>query len=185
MVHSLVKFVPYDEDVHRAQFFALNVEYLTWFVDEAFARHNIDVTSLSGQTVQEYVETFLDDFVKIRPSKGIIYLLAIEGNVVGMGALRELEKRVGEIKRMYIRPEYRGRGFGKELVKRLIDKGREFGYSTLRLDTADFMTVAHNVYRSAGFKEIDCYSGCETPEWYQLYCIFMEKTLETKMRQTQ
>jgi len=174
----LVKFVPYDETAHRHHFLKLNVEHLNWFVEEAFTRHNIDATALAGPpTIQEYVETHLDDFTSIRPPKGIIYMVETEGNVVGMGALRELEEGIGEIKRMYIRPKYRGRGLGKELLGKLIEKAKEFGYTTLRLDTADFMTVAQNIYRSAGFKEIDEYTGCEIPEWYRPYSKFMEKLL--------
>ena len=174
----MARFVRYDETVHRDHFLKLNVEHLNWFVREAFTRHNIDTTALTGPpTVQEYVETNFDDFTSLRPPKGIIYMVETEGNVVGMGALRELEEEVGEIKRMYIRPKYRGRGLGKKLLKKLIEKAKEFGYSTLRLDTADFMTVAQNIYRSIGFKEIEEYSGCETPEWYRPYSKFMEKLL--------
>lgn len=173
----LVKFVPYDKRTHRAHFLKLNVEHLNWFVEQAFTRHDIDMTLLKGPSVQEYVEIHLDDFTSIRPPKGIIYIVEVDGEVVGMGALRELEEGVGEIKRMYIRPKYRGRGLGKKLLKKLMEKAKEFGFSTLRLDTADFMIIAQNIYRSVGFKEIDEYAGCEIPEWYRPYSKFMEKLL--------
>ena len=177
--HFLVNFVPYDEMTHRDHFLKLNVEHLNWFVEEAFARHNIDTIAIAGpRTVQEYVETHLDEFTSIKPPKGIIYMVETEGKVVGMGALRELKEGVGEIKRMYIRPKYRGRGLGKKLLQKLMEKAKEFGYTTLRLDTADFMIVAQNIYRSAGFKEIEEYPGCETPEWYRPYSKFMEKLLK-------
>ncbi|UCH02861.1 MAG: GNAT family N-acetyltransferase [Candidatus Bathyarchaeota archaeon] len=94
-----------------------------------------------------------------------------------MGALKKLEDGIGEIKRMYIRPEHRGQGYGKTILNRLIDKSRELGYSTIRLDTADFMTTAQSMYRSAGFTMRDKYSGSEIPEWYQPYTVFMEKKL--------
>lgn len=173
----MVKFVPYDEKTHRAQFFDLNVEFLTWYSDKMLERSNINAEAMIGQSIREYVKSFLDDFVKIRPPEGIIYVLEARGRVVGMGALKKLETEVGEIKRMYIRPEYRGKGFGKELLKRLIEKSKEFGYSTLRLESAKFMPAAHHVYRSAGFKERGKYSGGETPEWALPHCIFMEKKL--------
>ena len=97
-IHYLVNFVPYDEMTHRDPFLKLNVEHLNWFVKEAFARHNIDTIAIAGpRTVQEYVETHLDEFTSIRPPKGIIYMVEAEGKVVGMGALRELEEGVGEI----------------------------------------------------------------------------------------
>jgi len=173
----VANFVPYDDFVHRAQFFELNVEYSTWVFDKYFERHNIDIISILGKSVQEFVATVIDNFTNIRSSDGITYLLEIEGKVEGMGALIKLEEGVGEIKRMYIRPKYQGKGYGKEMLNKLIKKAKELGYSTLRLETADFSTTAHYVYRSAGFKEIAEYHGGETPEWLRPYCIFMEKNL--------
>jgi GNAT superfamily N-acetyltransferase len=173
----LVKFVPYDEKTHRGQFFELNVEFLTWYSKEMLERSSVNAEEMVGKTISEYVESFLDDFVKIHPPEGIIYVLEVEDKIVGMGAVKKLEKGVGEIKRMYIRPEYRGRGFGKELLKKLIDKAKEFGFSTVRLESAKFMPTAHHIYRSVGFKERDSYSGGETPEWALPHCIFMEKML--------
>jgi ribosomal protein S18 acetylase RimI-like enzyme len=156
----------------------LNVEHLTWFVAQAVTRHRIDLPVLTGPpTVQAYVEAHLDEFTSIRPPDGIIYIIETATKVVGMGALRALGNGVGEIKRMYIRPRDRGQGLGKKLLQKLIGKAREFGYTTLRLDTADFMTVAQHIYRAAGFTEIDEYPGCELPEWYRPYGMFMEKRL--------
>jgi len=173
----LVEFVPYDEKIHRAQFFELNVKYVTWIFEEMRVRQNIDVIPSIEQTIREYVEVSLEDLTTVRPPKGIIYVLEDEGKMVGMGALKELEVGIGEIKRMYICPRYRGKGLGKEMFEKLIERGKEFGFSTLRLETADFMTQAHKVYRSAGFKEIGGYSGGEMPEWYRPNCIFMEKSM--------
>jgi GNAT superfamily N-acetyltransferase len=173
----VANFVPYDDSVHRAQFFELNVEYATWFADEVRALHNFDIVLMLGKSVHEYVETVIDNFTNIRSSDGITYLLEIGGEVEGMGALIKLEEGVGEIKRMYIRPKYQGKGYGKEMLNRLIKKAKELGYSTLQLETADFSTTAHHVYRSAGFKEIAEYHGGETPEWLRPYCLFMEKNL--------
>ncbi|UCE96802.1 MAG: hypothetical protein JSV51_04215, partial [Candidatus Bathyarchaeota archaeon] len=79
----MFRFVPYDETTHRDHFLQLNVEHLTWFVEEAFTRHNIDITTLRGPpTVQEYVEANLDDFTSIRPPKGIIYIVETDESVV-------------------------------------------------------------------------------------------------------
>ena len=140
-------------------------------------RSNVNAEEMVGKTISEYVESFIDDFVKIQPPEGIIYVLEVEDKIVGMGAVKKLERGVGEIKRMYIRPQYRGRGFGKELLKRLTEKAKEFGYSKLRLESAKFMQTAHHIYRSEGFKERDSYSGGETPEWALPHSISMEKRL--------
>jgi GNAT superfamily N-acetyltransferase len=146
----VANFVPFDDFVHRAQFFELNVEYATWFADEVRARHNFDIVSMLGKSVHEYVETVIDNFTNIRLSEGITYVLEIDGKVEGMGALIKLEEGVGEIKRMYIRPKYQGKGYGKEMFNRLITKAKELGYSTLRLETADFSTTAHQMLLSHG-----------------------------------
>jgi len=173
----LPEFVPYDDRVHRQFFYELNVEYLTWWVEQVQARHAIDVPSTAGETVQEYVAKVIDDYSHIPPSEGILYLLKCKGAIVGMGALKKLEPGIGEIKRMFIQPKYRGRGYGKHMLERLMEKGRELGYSILRLETADFSETAHHIYRAAGFKEIAGFPGGETPEWYRSHCLFMEKKL--------
>lgn len=173
----MVKFVPYDDNRHRIPFFELNVELITWISEEMRARHNVDAESMMGQTVQEYVETVFDTFAALKPPKGMLYILEIDDEVAGMGAVKPLEDGVGEIKRMYIRPKYRGKGFGKAMLQRLIQKAKTLGYTTLRLETGDYSTTAHHIYRSAGFKDIDEYTHMETPEWYRQYCLFMEKKL--------
>jgi GNAT superfamily N-acetyltransferase len=138
----LFRFVPYDETIHRNHFLKLNIEHLNWFVEKAFTTHDIDIAALTGPpSVEDYVKAHLDKFTSIKPPNGIIYIIETDKNVVGMGALKELGEGIGEIKRMYIRPEYRGRGLGKKLLKKLIEKAKEFGYATLRLDTADFMML--------------------------------------------
>lgn len=124
-------FVPYDDAAHRDQFLQLNVEYLTWFINKASTQHNIDLPSVTDSTIREYVERIIDDYTCIPSSEGIIYMLEIEGRIVGMGVLKKLEADIGEIKRMYIRPEYRGRRYGKTMLSKLIDKGKALGYSPI------------------------------------------------------
>ena len=117
----LPEFVPYDDTVHRQFYFELNVEYLTWWVEQVQAHHSIDVVSTARETVQEYVAKVMDDFSHIPPSEGILYLLKCKGAIVGMGALKKLEPGIGEIKRMFIRPKYRGQGYGKRMLERLVE----------------------------------------------------------------
>jgi GNAT superfamily N-acetyltransferase len=96
-------------------------------------------------------------------------------NAVGMGALRRLEDEVGEVKRMFIQPDFQGKGYGKLMMVRLMDKARELGYRTLRLDTGRMLEAAVHVYKSVGFREIAKYPGTEShggPGY-----IYMEKSL--------
>ncbi|GAH09307.1 unnamed protein product [marine sediment metagenome] len=78
---------------------------------------------------------------------------------------------------MYIRPNYRGNGYGKKILELLLKKGEEFGFSSIRLDTGEFMTAAHRVYRSAGFQECERYLESEVPEFFLPHWLFMEKFL--------
>jgi GNAT superfamily N-acetyltransferase len=89
--------------------------------------------------------------------------------------LKPLSADIGEIKRMYVRPEYRRQGFGKALMEQLLEEADRIGYRHLRLDSARFMESAHQLYRSYGFAEIDPYAGSEVPHEYQKHWIFMQR----------
>lgn len=85
-------------------------------------------------------------------------MLAYEDDrAVGCGALRPLEIGVCEMKRLYIRPTFRGTGAGGALMQSLIRSAKEIGYQKLRLDTLRSMATAIAIYRSHGFKEIPPY----------------------------
>ncbi|MFX0059659.1 MAG: GNAT family N-acetyltransferase [Candidatus Hodarchaeota archaeon] len=92
-----------------------------------------------------------------------------------MGALRKVQMNIGEIKRMFILPEFRGNGFGKVLLEKLLEKGKEFGCSTFILDTGKFMKSAQHIYRLAGFQNSPEYSKSEVPKQLRHLCLFMKK----------
>jgi len=82
-------------------------------------------------------------------------LLAMDGEkAIGCGALRNLgagEERTCEMKRLYVRPEARGRGVGRQIAVRLIQEGIRLGYSSMVLDTLDRLQDAMQLYESLGF----------------------------------
>jgi len=94
-----------------------------------------------------------------------------------MACLKALEGDIGEIKRMYVRPEYRGQGIGRALLEQLFDEALDIGYVKLRLDSALFMKEAHQLYRAMGFKATAPYPGSEILPEYHSFWVFMEKSL--------
>jgi GNAT superfamily N-acetyltransferase len=91
--------------------------------------------------------------------------------------MRRIRPDMGEIKRMYIRPEFRGMGIGRALLEGLIAEAREIGYPRVLPDSTRFMKEAHSLYRSVGFEEIGPYPESEIPAEYQSHWILMELKL--------
>jgi putative acetyltransferase len=88
----------------------------------------------------------------------LTFLVAsVDGHALGCGALRPLEPGVGEVKRMFVLPEFRGRGIARQILMALESTARERGYSTLRLETGTRQPEAIGLYRSAGYSKIPCF----------------------------
>ena len=94
---------------------------------------------------------------------GRLFLAFDDMQVAGCGALRQIDAQTCEMKRFYVRPAFRGKGFGRELIHALIDSAREIGYARMRLDTLPSMTKAIAIYRSLGFEEIAPYQTNPVP----------------------
>jgi GNAT superfamily N-acetyltransferase len=148
---------------------------MSWAIKEMSEYYKIDMSAMS---VREYVTSTIDKLCSDVPPQGIYYLLKLENAIIGMGALRQIRKDIGEIKRMYIRPAYRGKGYGKALLQQLLQKAKEFGYHSIYLDTGPFMTAAQHLYRSFRFIERDEYPEVEVPPQFRSQWVFMEKTLK-------
>ncbi len=89
---------------------------------------------------------------------GRLVLAEVGHSPAGCIALKRLEAGVCEMKRLYVKPEFRGLGIGLKLARHIIDEARFVGYQTMRLDTiAGKMESAIALYRSLGFNEIPPY----------------------------
>jgi ribosomal protein S18 acetylase RimI-like enzyme len=86
---------------------------------------------------------------------GCLLIARLFAEPIGCGALRTFEPGIGEIKRMWVSPEVRGVGVGRRLLQELERVARKRKMRALRLDTNESLSEAINLYRSAGFREID------------------------------
>lgn len=173
----MIEYIPIDLNIHKSLLLDLNDEYLSWIADEVKKYYNIDLVSLLGTPIRDYAKSSVEDLTSYKPPKGEFYLLKIKDEIIGMGAFRKLKVDIGEIKRMYIKPKFRGKGFGKALLKHLLKMGETFGCSKILLDTGQFMITAQHVYRSEGFKVTAKYPETEVPPKMQPYWLYMERNV--------
>jgi ribosomal protein S18 acetylase RimI-like enzyme len=102
------------------------------------------------------------------PPAGRLLLAEWEGQLAACVALHKLEPDTCEMKRLYLRPQFRGKGIGRTLAERIIAEARQIGYRRMRLDTVEpVMKDAVAIYRKLGFKEIAPY--CPNPIAGALY----------------
>jgi GNAT superfamily N-acetyltransferase len=164
-VHVRLAELPDDRDAVAR----LWLEYLSWGNDEMEARHGFRLP------VREAVERDLAAIHKFQPPHGRIVLAVGDGRAYGIGCLQRIGSDTAEIKRMYVEPAHRRAGAGSSVLERLLAEAEGAGYTQVRLDSPDFMSAAHAMYRRHGFVDIAAYPESEIPDEYKAHWVFMER----------
>ncbi len=98
-----------------------------------------------------------DEFASVEdmaPPSGLFVIARLDGDAVGCGGFKRVDKAAGEIKRVWTAPSARGLGVARRMLRTLEAAAREKGLKTLRLDTNRALTEAHALYKSEGYREI-------------------------------
>lgn len=90
---------------------------------------------------------------------GRLYLAYYEEKLAGCIGLRKIDELSCEMKRLYVRPQFRGKHIGDYLVKQIVEDAKLIGYSHMMLDTLPFLKSAMHMYKKYGFYEISSYNN--------------------------
>ena len=118
-----------------------------------------------GDEVKECLKSqHLDDELNDLQKKyalpdGRLYLVRVDGETAGCVGLTRNDEDYCELKRLYVRPEFRGKHLSKALIEKVIDDAKSIGYKYMRLDTFPFMKAAIKLYEKYGFEYIENYNG--------------------------
>ena len=147
-------------------------EYLSFIAKELIRspwNYNLDV---------EYAVNFtMNNLDKFAEPDGRLLLVEVDGEIAGTISLRKIREDAGEIKRMYVKPKFRGKKLGNLLIEEVIEISKGNEYSKLYLDTAHFMSSAKYLYKKYGFKETTSYPESIIPKGLLDIMIFMMKEL--------
>lgn len=110
---------------------------------------------LTDEELESAHGMFRAELPKLLGPQGRLCLATVGGIAAGVGALKPVSSEVGELKRMFVRPEHRRMGVGRLILERLISDARQIGYRQMRLETMTYMAEAHSLYRSIGFVDTE------------------------------
>lgn len=147
-------------------------EYLTFIAKELIKapfNFNLDI--------EHEVNFTLNNLDKFAEPDGRLLLIEVDSEIAGTISLRKIREDAGEIKRMYIKPKFRGNKLGNLLIKEVIKISQENEFQKLYLDTANFMSSAIYLYKKYGFKKIASYPENVLPKGLLNQMIFMMKEL--------
>jgi GNAT superfamily N-acetyltransferase len=147
---------------------------LTWQIERRRDQDHQVEQMLAGYLAE--LHTVMPDFVPDDASPtapidvhlpiGFFLLVMVGEEPVACGVLRYLSEHSGELRRMWVKPMWRGRGIAKYLLGELEELARELGLAELFLDTNRGLTPAIQLYRSTGYREIPCYNDNQFADYW-------------------
>ena len=108
-------------------------------------------------TFQDFEQEMADFPDEYSAPHGCLLLALYGEELAGCVALRGLGNGICEMKRLYVKPAFRGLKVGRALAEAIIKAGKDLGYTHMRLDTVPYMKEAISLYRSLGFTQIESY----------------------------
>lgn len=148
-------------------------EILNLFAEYTALLTNLETRFSKYLEIQHYDDEIKHLEAKYSRPYGRLYLCKVDGKSAGCIALRKLSDSKCEMKRLFIRPEFRGLHIGSILVDHVIADAREIGYREMYLDTIPQFRSAIEIYKSRGFEETARYN--DSPE--ELPTLFFIKML--------
>jgi GNAT superfamily N-acetyltransferase len=147
-------------------------EFLKWHLQ----RHTEDIELINEyfdpKDFEKELKTLPGNYAK---PDGQLLLALYNKKAAGCVALKKIDDASCEMKRMFVYPEYHGKGIGYVLAKAIIDEAKNIGYKTMRLDTSFRQVEALKLYESLGFKKIKPYY--DLSEEQKNWLVFMEMEL--------
>jgi GNAT superfamily N-acetyltransferase len=162
---------------HRGELMELNLEYVSWVIAEFDREFGVAVEDVVGMSASDYVAAVTEKVCGDSPPAGVFYLVKINGELAGMGGLRRVREGLAEIKRIYVRPDFRGLQLGERILVRLLEDAKNFGYLRICLESGPFMKFAHRLYEQHGFTDCPIYEGAEVPAQFYDRWRFMQRSL--------
>jgi GNAT superfamily N-acetyltransferase len=149
---------------------------LNAFIDWLRQRYITDI-----QIIDDYFDykAFEEELMSLpgeySPPSGRLLLALSNGQPAGCVALRKIDDRMCEMKRLFVHPQFHGKGIGRLLCEKLVAEARSIGYLSMRLDTGIKQAEAQSLYLSMGFEKIKAYY--EVPKRLEESLVFMELNL--------
>ena len=160
------------KESHLEEIRSILTEYMTFIANELMKppwKFNVEV--------DHEVDFTMNNLDKFEKPDGRLLLVEVDGQIAGTISLRKIRDDSGEIKRMFVRPKFRGKKLGNLMIEEVIEVAKKNSFSKLYLDTAQFMSSAINLYKKYGFEKTESYPECIVAKELWNSWIFMKKEM--------